>query len=52
MEILNQTNKYIEELGDKVSIQKTEVLKARRGNKTGQDQKDGEDEEEDNKAND
>ena len=27
MEILNQTNKYIEELGDKVSIQKTEVDK-------------------------
>ena len=27
MEILNQTNKYIEELGEKVSVQKNEVNK-------------------------
>lgn len=28
MEILNQTNKYIEELGEKVNVQKQEVDKA------------------------
>lgn len=33
MEILNQTNKYIEELGEKVSVQKNEVTRVQRGNK-------------------
>lgn len=32
MEILNQTNRYIEELGEKVCIQKHEVDKLRKGN--------------------
>jgi len=31
MEILNQTNNYIEELGEKVSIQKNEVSRIRKG---------------------
>ena len=31
MEILNQTNRYIEELGEKVCIQKHEVDKLRKG---------------------
>lgn len=31
MEILNQTNSYIEELGDKVKIQKQEVNRIRQG---------------------
>jgi hypothetical protein len=30
MEILNQTNKYIEELGQKVSVQKSEIIKIRK----------------------
>ena len=33
MEILNQTNKYIEELGEKVSVQKNEVNKIYKGKK-------------------
>jgi hypothetical protein len=33
MEILNQTNDYIEELGQKVNIQKHEVAKIQHGNK-------------------
>lgn len=33
MEILNQTNKYIEELGEKVSIQKGQINSTRRGGK-------------------
>jgi hypothetical protein len=31
MEILNQTNKYIEQLGEKVSVQKSEVSRMRQG---------------------
>lgn len=31
MEILNQTNSYIEELGEKVSVQKKEVNRIRKG---------------------
>lgn len=31
MEILNQTNSYIEELGEKVNIQKSEVNRMRMG---------------------
>ena len=31
MEILNQTNKYIEQLGEKVSVQKNEVGRMRQG---------------------
>ena len=31
MEILNQTNNYIEELGEKVTIQKNEVNRIRKG---------------------
>ena len=33
MEILNQTNSYIEELGEKVNIQKSEVNRIRQGGK-------------------
>lgn len=33
MEILNQTNKYIEELGEKVSVQKNEVTRIQKGSK-------------------
>lgn len=33
MEILNQTNKYIEELGEKVSVQKNEVNRIQKGSK-------------------
>ena len=31
MEILSQTNKYIEQLGEKVSVQKSEVGRMRQG---------------------
>ena len=33
LEILNQTNKYIEELGQKVSVQKGQVSSSRKGGK-------------------
>ena len=49
MEILNSTNQYIQELGEKVSIQKNEVNKIRQGahKKTINENGDNDDEDDD-----
>ena len=50
MEILNQTNKYIEELGKKVNIQKTEVGNIRQGKIKGKKNKMNTDDANENKS--
>tara|TARA_B110000285_G_C14886481_1_gene496425 strand:+ start:216 stop:653 length:438 start_codon:yes stop_codon:yes gene_type:complete len=48
MEILNSTNQYIQELGEKVTIQKMEVNKIRQGAQKKKESYEDEDDEEEN----
>ena len=44
MEILNQTNKYIEELGEKVNVQKEHIGSIRKAGRKMKDSEDSNDE--------